>query len=257
LAAVPPPAAITPAPSLTEPSPVTGIPPSGADDETICRPAGVRTASLAPVHASPAPPPTPDAFGQALADAAKAQLSQFTIYSARYKVIRFPAGDIPALYGACSDLIIRAYRSLGIDLQQLVQEARVGAGDANIDHRRTETLRRLFAKSGSSLAISEFPEDYKPGDIVTYYRPFSRVSRAHIAIVSDIIGPNRRPLIIHNRGWGPQLEDALFVDRITGHYRFQGRPGGATPALVATRERRPAAIGVIAAKGASRSRSTY
>jgi hypothetical protein len=30
-------------------------------------------------------------------------------------------------------------------------------------------------------------------------------------------------MIVHNRGWGPQLEDALFVDRITGHYRYRGR----------------------------------
>jgi hypothetical protein len=29
-------------------------------------------------------------------------------------------------------------------------------------------------------------------------------------------------MIIHNRGWGAQIEDALFVDRITGHYRFSG-----------------------------------
>ena len=73
----------------------------------------------------------------------------------------------------------------------LVQRAGVGSGDTNIDHRRTETLRRFFARHAESLAVSEFPEDYKPGDIVTYYRPFSRVSRAHIAIVSakDIVGP--------------------------------------------------------------------
>ena len=97
-------------------------------------------------------------------------------------------------------------------------------GDPNIDHRRTDTLRMFFTKYGQSLAPSAFGEDYKPGDIVTYYRPYSRVSRAHIAIVTDIIGPSGRPMIVHNRGWGPQIEDALFVDHLTGHYRFSGAP---------------------------------
>ena len=77
-----------------------------------------------------------------------------------------------------------------------------------------------------------FPEDYKPGDIVTYYRPFSRVSNSHIAIVTDILAPTGRPMIVHNRGYGPQLEDALFVDRITGHYRYHG-PGVQHAPLVA------------------------
>ena len=132
----------------------------------------------------------------------------------------YPLGDLPSLFGACTDVVIRAYRALGVDLQELVQKAKVGRGDTNIDHRRTETLRRFFARFAESLPITSFPEDYKPGDIVTYYRPFSRVSRAHIAIVSDEMAASGRPNIIHNRGWSTQQEDALFADRITGHYRF-------------------------------------
>ena len=187
------------------------VPPSTAE---MCVPAPKRVAVTSAVP--------PAEFGQRLAEAARAQTKDFVIYSATYKRIAYPMGDIPSLYGACSDLIVRAYRSLGIDLQELVQRARVGGGDPNIDHRRTETLRALFARHGEIVSTSAFPEDYKPGDIVTYYRPFSRVSQAHIAIVSDVLGPSGRPMIVHNRGWGPQLEDALFVDRITGHYRFSG-----------------------------------
>ena len=180
----------------------------------VCLPTIKQAAMVVPI--------LPAEFGNMLAAAAKAQTKDFVIYNATYKRIAYPMGDIPSLYGSCSDVIIRAYRSLGIDLQVLVQRARVGSGDPNIDHRRTETLRAFFSRHGEIIPVSNFPEDYKPGDIVTYYRPFSRVSRAHIAIVSDEIGPSGRPLIIHNRGWGPQLEDALFVDRVTGHYRFSG-----------------------------------
>jgi uncharacterized protein YijF (DUF1287 family) len=163
-------------------------------------------------------------FGLRLAAAARSQIKDNVTYSAKYQSIAYPMGDISPLEGACSDVIIRAYRALGIDLQELVHRARVGTGDPSIDHRRTETLRKFFALQSSSVPVTPYPEDYLPGDIVTYYRPFSRVSRAHIAIVSDVLAPTRRPMIVHNRGWGVQLEDALFVDQITGHYRFAGLP---------------------------------
>ena len=162
-----------------------------------------------------------ESFGDRLAQAARAQTAEVVIYNDAYRRISFPMGDVPPLFGVCTDVVIRAYRALGIDLQVLVHTARIGSGDTSIDHRRTETLRRFFATRGQSLPVTSFPEDYQPGDIVTYYRPQNRHSRAHIAIVSDQLGPAGRPMIIHNRGWGPQLEDALFVDQITGHYRFR------------------------------------
>jgi uncharacterized protein YijF (DUF1287 family) len=161
-----------------------------------------------------------ESFGARLAAAALTQTRDLVIYTAKYHPIRYPMGDLAPLYGACTDVIIRAYRALGIDLQQLVHDARIGSGDTNVDHRRTEVLRRFFTRRGASLPVTHYPEDYLPGDIVTYERPFSRVSRSHIAMVADALGPAGRPLIVHNRGWGPQLEDALFADRITGHYRF-------------------------------------
>jgi uncharacterized protein YijF (DUF1287 family) len=182
-----------------------------------------------PMPRSEARPPwdEPQAFGLRLAAAARAQINGLVSYSAKYQTIAYPMGDISPLEGACTDVVIRAYRVLGIDLQELVHQARVGSGDPSIDHRRTETLRKFFARQSASLPVTPYPEDYLPGDIVTYYRPFSRVSRAHIAIVSDVLAPTGRPMIVHNRGWGPQLEDALFVDRITGHYRFSGPASGA------------------------------
>lgn len=163
---------------------------------------------------------SPQNFGQALAAAARAQTDEFVVYNARYVSLSYPGGDTQPLYGVCTDVVIRAYRVLGIDLQELIHTSRLGRGDPSIDHRRVEIVRRFLTRYGTSLAISEFAEDYRPGDIVTYHRPEGRISQFHIAIVSDRIAPSGRPLIVHNRGWGPQLEDALFVDQITGHYRL-------------------------------------
>lgn len=168
-----------------------------------------------------------ETFGRRLAAAALQQTEDFVVYSARYQAMAYPMGDVMALHGACIDVVIRAYRMLGIDLQEEVQRARGTRGDPNIDHRRTENVRRFLERHGTSLAITAFPEDYKPGDIVTYHRPHSRVSTSHIAIVTDVLAPTGRPMIVHNRGYGAQLEDALFVDRITGHYRYMGPPAGA------------------------------
>ncbi len=170
-----------------------------------------------PQAASTTPPAH---FGRALAAAALAQTDEFVIYNARYVSLAFPGGDTQPLYGVCTDVVIRAYRALGIDLQKLIHASRLGRGDPSIDHRRVEVVRRFLTRYGTSLAISEFAEDYRPGDIVTYHRPEGRISQYHIAIVTDRIAPSGRPLIAHNRGWGPQVEDALFVDRITGHYRL-------------------------------------
>lgn len=197
-----------------------------AVSDTVCRP------EATPVLASLSVPQasfTPEEFGLRLAKAAEAQVDGFVIYNDKYRAISYPNGDVPTLFGVCTDVIVRAYRALGVDLQPLVQQARVGTGDRNIDHRRTEVLRRFFAAKGESLPISTFAEDYRPGDIVTYHRPQNSGSRSHIAIVSAVTAPSGRLMIVHNRGWGPQLEDGLFVDEITGHYRYTGAGGTRAP----------------------------
>lgn len=235
-------AALNPAePIIAIQPPVTEVAPPPAPTENFCR--ADASANLKPktVLGSLVPSSNPDAFGLALASAAREQLDDFIIYTDKYYNISYPLGDIPALYGVCTDVIVRAYRAVGYDLQRLVQETRSGAGDKNIDHRRVDTLRKFFGKYGDNLPITEFGEDYKPGDIVSYYRPQNRHSRTHIAIVSDMIGPSGRPMIIHNRGWGPQQEDALFVDQITGHYRFTGAKMPAPPAAPAIAGRPPKA----------------
>ena len=143
-------------------------------------------------------------------------------YDPKYIKIAYPMGDVPEGMGVCSDVIVRAFRGLGVDLQQLVHIDRIGTGDTNVDHRRVTVLMKFFGRHARSLPISPYPESYKPGDIVAYDVPWGRTSKWHIAIVTEQLSPSLRPMVVHNRGYGAKLEDALFHKRIIGHYRLDG-----------------------------------
>jgi uncharacterized protein YijF (DUF1287 family) len=92
----------------------------------------------------------------------------------------------------------------------------LSAPDRHIDHRRVPNLERFFARHGESLGTSHSPEDYRPGDLVTWRLPGNL---PHIGLVSDRRSPDR-PLIVHNVGAGVQIEDVLFAWPVTGHYRY-------------------------------------
>ena len=162
------------------------------------------------------------AFGGDLAAAARRQTSHLVFYNPAYVKIGYPMGDVPSYMGVCTDVVVRAYRALGIDLQVLVHKSGAGSGDTNIDHRRVEVLRRFFARAGTSLPVTGNASDYQPGDIVTYALPNGWLSKTHIAIVAAEKSATGVPLIVHNRGWGVQAEDWLFAEKITGHYRYAG-----------------------------------
>jgi len=157
-------------------------------------------------------------FGYKLAAAAIDDTRNVVIYDGSYQKIPYPRGDVAPNRGVCTDVIIRAYRQFDIDLQERVHRSL--GGDRNIDHRRVPNLMRYFAKHGQSLPISQDPKAYKPGDIVTY--SMAGGISDHIAIVSGRWSWDfRRPLIVHNEGFGPKLDDKLFAYRITGHYRYR------------------------------------
>lgn len=167
-----------------------------------------------------------------LVTAALAQTNDLVTYNGAYFKIAYPMGDVPAEYGVCTDVIIRAYRKLGIDLQQLVHEdmrlnfslypAKRNWGqsktDTNIDHRRVPNLQTFFTRHGKKLIVSQQSENYKAGDLVTWMLPGNL---PHIGIVTNQLSADgQRPLIVHNIGAGPKLEDMLFDYSITGHYRY-------------------------------------
>ena len=151
-------------------------------------------------------------------------------YDPSYFRIPYPNGDVPANKGVCTDVVIRAYRKLGIDLQKEVHEDMklnfekypknwgLKKPDSNIDHRRVPNLMTFFTRKGTKLAITNVASDYKPGDIVCWNLGGGIT---HIGIVSPVKNSEKsRYMIVHNIGSGQVLEDCLFSFKIIGHYRY-------------------------------------
>ncbi|HEY8133257.1 MAG TPA: DUF1287 domain-containing protein [Thermoanaerobaculia bacterium] len=157
--------------------------------------------------------------GLNLADAALAQVGVTTTYDPSYVKLRYPGGDLPKSRGVCSDVVIRAFRAIGVDLQQAVHEDMknhfdaypkiwgLRATDTNIDHRRVPNLMRFFDRRGKSKSIGA---GYEPGDVVAWRLPNGLY---HIGIVTGTG-------VVHNIGYGAQNEDVLRAFRIIGHYRW-------------------------------------
>lgn len=171
-------------------------------------------------------------FGHRLSESAISIINPEIIYDPVYFSIPYPNGDVPDDRGVCTDLVIRAYRHLGIDLQKVVHEDMkshfqlypkkwgLGKPDTNIDHRRVPNLMTFFRRKGVEKPISRNAEDYVPGDIVCW--DLGR-GLTHIGIVVvQKSADGQRYLIAHNIGNGQVLADCLFDFKIIGHYVYPG-----------------------------------
>ncbi|MGB3465181.1 MAG: DUF1287 domain-containing protein [Cyclobacteriaceae bacterium] len=170
-------------------------------------------------------------FATELATAAQKLTNDKVIYDPSYFSIDYPMGDVPAGKGVCTDVVIRAYRQLNIDLQQLVHEDMkdnfseyptiwgLKKPDPNIDHRRVPNLQTFFTRKNASLPVTKTGSDYLPGDIVAWNLGGAVT---HIGVVvSKKVQDEDCYYIVHNIGNGQELADCLFLYRIIGHYRFQ------------------------------------
>lgn len=167
--------------------------------------------------------------GGRLVEAARTQVGVTVGYDPAYRRIAYPGGDVPLATGVCTDVVIRALRAQGLDLQQRVHEDMrrhfsayprhwgLKRPDPNIDHRRVPNLMTWFDRQGLSLKVGQAAADYQPGDIVTW--DLGR-GLQHIGIISDRRSREGTPLALHNIGQGTREEDILFRWPILGHYRF-------------------------------------
>jgi hypothetical protein len=151
-------------------------------------------------------------------------------YDPAYVKLDYPGGDVPLDRGVCADVVVRAFRKAGMDLQKEVHEDMKASfaaypknwgatrPDRNIDHRRVANLMTFFERKGKAVTVSKQAEDYRPGDVVAWELDSGRL---HIGLVTDVkIANTERYAMVHNIAAGAQIEDVLFAWRIIGHYRY-------------------------------------
>jgi uncharacterized protein YijF (DUF1287 family) len=165
------------------------------------------------------------ATGPKIAAAARQQVGVTRIYDPSYAAIRYPGGDVSPERGVCADVVIRAFRGAGVDLQQEVHRDMqahfpvyprlwgLSAPDANIDHRRVPNLMTFFERHGKARPLRDA---YEPGDVVAWRLPNGLY---HVGVVSSVRGA-RDYLVVHNIGYGARNEDVLRAWTIIGHYRW-------------------------------------
>lgn len=168
---------------------------------------------------------------QSIVTAAVSLIDPGIVYDPSYFAIDYPMGDVPEGKGVCTDVIIRAYRLMGIDLQELVHQDMkanfsqyptiwgLQGPDRNIDHRRVPNLLTYFKRFGEAKSITNSSDDYLPGDIVCWELGGGMT---HIGIVIDSRSTDgKRNLIVHNIKHGQVAEDILFSFKIIGHYSYK------------------------------------
>lgn len=195
--------------------------------------AGCRDETPVAVESRPSADTAPDApaaVSPPLVAAARAQIGLVRLYDPAYFGLAYPGGDVPADRGVCTDVVIRALRTQGVDLQQAIHDDMrahfdryprqwgLSRPDRNIDHRRVPNQMRWFERQGWQQAIGASADDFSPGDIVAW--KLSGSGLLHIGIVSDRRSHDGTPLVLHNINAGTQEDDLLFRHAIIGHYRM-------------------------------------
>jgi uncharacterized protein len=183
----------------------------------------ISTGLAPPVDAEQATPQ----LRRTLARAAAQQVGVTVLYDPAYQRLAYPNGDLPVTRGVCADVVVRAFRKIGVDLQIEVHEDMkrsfaayprhwgLTAPDPNIDHRRVPNLMKYFDRQGKRLPSAE---PYEPGDVVAFRLPGGLY---HIGVVAeDRVPGTGRPYMIHNIGAGARKEDILYSFEILGHYRW-------------------------------------
>lgn len=184
---------------------------------------------------SPAVAQQNDNFGLQLAAAAMKSAGADIRYNGAYLRLEYPWGDAPANQGVCTDVVIRAYHQMDVDLQARVHKDMVknfsaypsqrvwglSRPDRNIDHRRVLNLEVFFRRHGQFLAVSDEASDYLPGDIIAWRVPkYGGGTTPHIGMVTAVKTANGEPLVVHHLSGKPLLENVLFAWPMTGHYRY-------------------------------------
>lgn len=166
-------------------------------------------------------------------EGARAEAVKQTPYIMEYREIAYPMGDVPEGTGVCTDLIVRAFRHAGIDLQEQIHEDRLARLEAypkpkyfwqsndanpNIDHRRCRNMQVWFAEFAEELPTASDETTYanwKSGDVVFFSLKGKGVA-THVAIVSDMRDKSGEPFLIDSMP--PSAGERHRLNQYERHY---------------------------------------
>ena len=161
---------------------------------------------------------------------ARLELEKVSIYDNTWmETNAYPMGDVPWNRGACTDVVVRSLREIGIDLQELVhddllrdmQAYGMSSVDTHIDHRRVSTMFTYLQRNAMALTTElRDKAAWRAGDIVfvAWQRKRGALPK-HVGIISDKIGPRGLPLVIENGGPKAVEADSLGRGKVVGHFR--------------------------------------
>jgi uncharacterized protein YijF (DUF1287 family) len=154
-------------------------------------------------------------------------------YTEGYVAIKYPMGDVPRTTGVCTDVIVRAVRNAGVDIQKALHDdiarARAsypmvkGNGDTHIDHRRVKTLLPYFKRhwEAHSAKLDDPKDPLLPGDVIFMDTFPGRSGPDHIGIISDRIGDAGLPLVINNWTNGTTTAEMDLLTFVPVLHRFR------------------------------------
>jgi uncharacterized protein YijF (DUF1287 family) len=150
-----------------------------------------------------------------------------------YIPLAYPMGDVPRTVGVCTDVIIRAARNAGIDVQKElhddIRRARAaypmvkGSGDPNIDQRRVGTLLPYFKRrwEAHTARLDDPADPLRPGDIILMDTFPNRSGPDHIGILSDRLDDQGLPFVINNWTDGTVTAEMDLLVFVPVMYRFR------------------------------------
>ncbi len=157
-------------------------------------------------------------------------------YGGGYRRISYPGGDIPREDGVCTDVVVRAVRNAGLDIQKALQDdirrapkafRMVKKRNPNIDHRRVKTLPPYFERQWEEhlTKLDSATDPYRPGDVIFMDTFPKKKGPDHIGIVSDKRGESGHLLVINNwtDGFKTAEMDLLAFVPVTHRYRIPPR----------------------------------
>lgn len=163
--------------------------------------------------------------------------ARYTVAAMKTAAKGFPGGDIDPGQAVCTDVIVRAVRAAGLDLQPLVYEDRVLHGglypdrtkspSTQLDHRRVRVLVPYLQRHAAAGAF-DTAAGIKPGDIVIFDTGIANGTRFdHIGIVDGATDGHGQSRAINIWTVGYQTSSMALIGRdyptVTAWFRL-GHP---------------------------------